>query len=135
MSHGYCVHTNRYKKSWVIQQLTEIGLQDYLPLLCEQRIVRRQLKWVVEPLFHSYLFAYFFLDEAFYVVRHMPGVACVVGSLKDRPHAVDKLIISNPFDRSQGGYIEINSLFFSPGEKLQVWKVLSRGYVLCFSRN
>lgn len=79
MSHGYCVHTNRYKKSWMIQQLMEIGQQAYLPLLCEQRKVRRQLKWVVEPLFHS-----------------------------------------NSYDRSQGGYIEINSLFFSPGEKLQV---------------
>jgi len=120
MSNWYCVRTNRYKESWVTQQLMEIGLQAYLPLLREQRRVRRQLKWVVEPLCPSYLFAYFSLDEAFYVVRHMPGVASVVGTIKDGPLAVDEQIISILHDRSQGGYIEINPLLFSPGEELQV---------------
>jgi transcriptional antiterminator RfaH len=120
MSNWYCVRTNRFKESWVTQQLTEIGLQAYLPLLREQRKVRRQLKWVVEPLFPSYLFAYFALAEAFYVVRHMPGVAGVVGTLKDGPVAVDEQIISILHDRSQGGYIEIGPYLFSPGEELQV---------------
>ena len=49
MSNWYCVRTNRYKESWVTQQLLEIGLQAYLPLLREQRKVRRQMKWVLNP--------------------------------------------------------------------------------------
>jgi transcriptional antiterminator RfaH len=50
----------------------------------------------------------------------MPGVASVVGTLKDGPLAVDEQIISILHDRSQDGYIEISPFPFSPGEELQV---------------
>jgi len=104
----------------VAQQLMELGVEVYLPVLRERRNVRRQLRWVVEPLFPCYLFVCFLLDEGFHVVRHTPGVTSVVSTITDGPTMVDEQIISLLRNRSQDGYIEISPSWFSPGEELQV---------------
>jgi len=88
----------------------------------------------VESLFPSYLFAYFSLDEAFYVVRHMPGVACAFGTLKDGPIVVDEQIVSNLYGRSQGGYIEAPFTHLSRRKVANIGRSFS-GVRACFSRH
>jgi len=121
MSHyWYCIRTKRYKENWVAQQLLELGQEVYLPLLREQRNVRRKLKWVVEPLFPCYLFSLLFMGRNLDAVRHMAGVVSVVGTPEDGPLVVEEQIINSLRERSLNGYIEVKPSLFFPGEKLQV---------------
>jgi len=98
----------------------ELGEEIYLPLLREQRRVRRQLKWAIAPLFPCYLFARFDERESFQAVRHTPGVVNVVGSSGDGLIAVDEQIITILQERSLNGYVEVASAPFFPGEMLEV---------------
>ncbi|MGH7960235.1 MAG: transcription termination/antitermination NusG family protein, partial [Candidatus Binatia bacterium] len=73
-SNWYCLRTKRYKENWVAHQLMGLCDEIYLPLLREQRRIRRQYTWKIEPLFPGYLFARFIIRERFRAVRYTPGV-------------------------------------------------------------
>src|SRR2546421_9976391 len=100
MNSWYCVHTKRYKESWVACQLIESCGEVYLPLLRRRCMVRRQLKWVIEPLFPGYLFARFSVEERYRTVRYTPGVVNLVSTPEDGPVAVDESIITLLRERS-----------------------------------
>src|SRR6266508_1080240 len=116
----YCIYTKRYKESWVARQLMESCDEVYLPLLRQQRRVRRQLTWRIEPLFPSYLFARFAVEERFRAVRYTPGVVNVVSGHEGGPIKIDQTIIIVLRERSCNGYIEIQPAPLSPGEELEV---------------
>jgi len=120
MMNWYCIQTKRYKESWVARQLMESCAEIYLPLLREQRVIRRQRKWVIEALFPGYLFARFVMEEHFRAVRYTPGVVHVLSSLQGEPIEVDEAIISALRQRSANGYIEIPLVPFFPGEELEI---------------
>jgi len=120
MTKWYCIQTRRYKESWVARQLMESCPEIYLPLLRQQRTIRRQRRWVIEPLFPGYLFARFVLEERFRAVRYTPGVASVVRTTEGGPLEVDEAIISTLRQRSTDGYIEVPSVPFFPGEELEI---------------
>jgi transcriptional antiterminator RfaH len=130
----YCIRTRRYKESWVAHQLEELGNEPYLPLLRQQRRIRRQLKWVIEPLFTCYLFARFIANEDFHTVRHMPGVAGVVSTAEDGPLPVDERIITILRERSLNGYVETKPTPFFSGEKLEVVEGPFQGLKALFER-
>ena len=135
MSNWYYIRTKWHKERWLPQQLVEIGSEACLPLLRERRKVCRQLKWVVEPLFPSYLFSCFPIDEAFHVVHHTPGLESTVGTPEDVLLTVDEQIIFILHERSQDGcYIEINFFPFSRGEELQVVAGPFKGHGPCFKQ-
>jgi transcriptional antiterminator RfaH len=100
--------------------LRESGKEAYLPLLRERRKVRRQLKWVIEPLFPCYLFAHFTAEEGFRAVRYMSGVVTVVSTVEDGPLPVDERIIAILRERSLEGYVEMKPAPLLPGEELEV---------------
>jgi transcriptional antiterminator RfaH len=116
----YCLRTKRYKESWAARQLMEVCNEIYLPLLRQQRTVRRQRKWVVEPLFPGYLFARFVVEERFRAVRYTPGVIDVLRTAAGGPIEVDEAIIATLHRRSQNGYVEVLSAPFFPGEELEI---------------
>src|SRR5206468_8687665 len=115
MNSWYCIHTKRYKESWVARQLIESCDEVYLPLLRQRCMVRRQLKWVIEPLFPGYLFARFPVEERFKTVRYTPGVVSVVSTPEDGPIAVDETIIIVLRECSRNGYIEVQPTPLFPG--------------------
>jgi transcriptional antiterminator RfaH len=118
----YCICTKRYKEHWVARQLRESGneVEVYLPLLRQRRTIRRQLKWVIEPLFPGYLFARFSTENRFRAVRYTPGVAGLVSTCGGWPLEVDEAIIATLQQRAVNGYVEIQPALFSPGEELEV---------------
>jgi transcriptional antiterminator RfaH len=116
----YCVHTKRYKERWAAHQLIKVCEEVYAPLLRERRRVRRQLKWVIEPLFPGYLFARFALEKRFRAVRYTPGVVGVLSTREGGPVEVDKAIITMLRQRSLNGYIEVQLAPLFPGEELEV---------------
>ncbi len=130
----YCVHSKRYKENWVARQLVESCDEVYLPLLRQQRRVRRQLKWVVEPLFPGYLFARFSVEERFRAVRYALGVTSVLSVPEGGPIEVDKAIITAIRERSLNGYIEVQPAPLLPGEELEVIEGPFQGLTALFQQ-
>jgi len=90
------------------------------PLLRQQRTVRRQLKWVIEPLFPMYLFARFSMTEQLQKVRYTSGVIGVVGTSNGGPIVVDESIIVLLREREVDGYVQIQPAPLLPGEDLEI---------------
>jgi transcriptional antiterminator RfaH len=120
MNDWYCIRTQRYKENWVSNQLLDARKEFYLPLLRERRIVRRQWKDVVEPLFPCYLFVRCVDGLDFRLVSTLFGVVKIVSSIEHGPLQVDEQIIATLQSRSVDGYITVQPLSFSTGEKLEV---------------
>jgi transcriptional antiterminator RfaH len=116
----YCIHTKRYKETWVARQLMESCDEIYLPLLRQQRMIRRQRKWVIEPLFPGYLFARFVMEERFRAVRYTSGVVRVVSTIHGEPIEVAEAIIFALRQRSTDGYVEVQLAPLFPGEELEI---------------
>ena len=119
-SSWYCIHTKRYKEQWVAQQLGTVCDEVYLPLLRQQRIIRRQLKHVIEPLFPNYLFACFPADGKYRAVRYTSGVIKVVNTQEGGPVQVDISLIGALRSAAVDGCIEVQQAPLSPGEELEV---------------
>jgi transcriptional antiterminator RfaH len=134
MMNWYCIQTKRYKESWVARQLMESCTEIYLPLLRQQRLVRRQRKWVIEALFPGYLFARFVAEERLRAVRYTPGVVQVLSTLEGEPIAVDAAIVGALRERSTDGYVEVESVPFFPGEELKIKEGPFQGFRALFQQ-
>ena len=135
MNHWVCVKTNRYKEKWVTQQLSEWCDEVYLPLLRQYRKVRRQFKWVIEPLFPCYLFARFDREQAVARVRSTLGVATLLSTSEDGPVVVDEAIINALRERSVNGYIEVRPVPLRPGDELEIIEGPFQGLTALFEKN
>ena len=135
MNHWFCVKTNRYKEQWVTQQLSGSCHEVYLPLLRQYKKVRRQFKWVVEPLFPCYLFARFDREPALGKVRSTLGVATVLSTSEDGPMVVDEAIIDALRERSVNGVIEVRSVPLRPGDELEIIEGPFQGLTALFEKN
>lgn len=116
----YCIQTKQYKEHWVAQQLTEACDEVYVPMLRQFRTVRRQRKWVTEPLFPRYLFARFPVHERYRAVRYTSGVTSVLSTREDGPIEVDETLIEALRATAVDGYVEIQPDPFCPGEELEI---------------
>ena len=135
MNHWFCVKTNRYKEQWVTQQLSEWCDEVYLPLLRQYKKVRRQFKWVIEPLFPCYLFARFDREQAVARVRSTLGVATLLSTSEDGPVVVDEAIINALRERSVNGYIEVRPVPLRPGDELEIIEGPFQGLTALFEKN
>lgn len=90
----YCIYTQRGKELWVARQLEKVCAEVYLPLLYQQRIIRRKLQGGSAPLFPRYLFARFCVKRQLWIVGHTPGVISVVSRLDGQPLEVNARIIT-----------------------------------------
>ena len=116
----YCIQTKQYKEQWVAQQLAKSCDEVYIPMLRQFRTVRRQRKWVTEPLFPRYVFARFPVNERYRAVRYTPGVINVLSTLEDGPIDVDESLIEAIRATAVDGYVEKQPDPFYPGEELEI---------------
>lgn len=114
--------------------MSELGYEAHLPLLRERRVVRRQLKWVIEPLFPCYLFGRFATSGGFRPMIYLPGVVSVIGTPEDGPIAVDERIINALRERSVKGCIEVRPASLTPGDELEVLEGPFRGLKALFQQ-
>ena len=135
MNHWFCVKTNRYKEKWVSQQLSDYCDEVHLPLLRQYKKVRRQFKWVIEPLFPCYLFARFDREPALGKVRSTLGVATVLSTAEDGPVVVDEAIINALRERSVNGYIEVRPVALRLGDELEIIEGPFQGLTALFEKN
>ena len=120
ISNWYCVRTQRYKENWVGRQLLDLGREFYLPLLRERRIVRRQWKDVIEPLFPCYLFVRCVDGSDFRAVSTLSGAVNILSSVENGPIPIDERVITTLRNRSLHGYITVQPPSLVAGEELEV---------------
>lgn len=90
--HWYALNTKANHEKLVAQQIERIGIESFLPLLEEQRVIRYQSKIVIAPLFPGYLFVRANLVEHYRVLVYTRGVRKMV-TFGSNPAIVDSMII------------------------------------------
>ncbi|UVT16951.1 MAG: hypothetical protein H8K04_05195 [Nitrospira sp.] len=93
----YAVSTKANHERHVEQNIKRLGIECFLPLLQEHKIVRRQPKTVIGPLFPGYLFVRIDLSKHYRAVIYTRGVRKIVefGSIPVKVDAAMIDIIKN----------------------------------------
>jgi len=90
----YCLHTKPLKEGQVASYCdAQLGLETYFPRLRQQRVIRRQQRTVIGPLFPRYLFCRFDAPLFYRAVRYAPDVITVV-SAGNAPAIVEDSLIA-----------------------------------------
>ena len=66
--HWYAVSTKPHQEKQAELHINQCGIECFLPLLKESKIIRRTRKTVIESLFPGYLFAQFELERHYRAV-------------------------------------------------------------------
>ena len=77
--HWYAVSTKPNHEKQVEQNIRRLGIECFLPLLQERKVIRRAQKTVISPLFPGYLFVRVNLTEHYRAVTYARGVRKMVG--------------------------------------------------------
>lgn len=88
----YVVNTKPNHERQVEKNLRRIGLECFLPLLQEEKTIRRQTKTVISPLFPGYVFVRVNIVEHYRTVVYARGVRKIV-EFDSTPVEVDTAII------------------------------------------
>lgn len=76
--HWYAVSTKPHQEKQAELHIMQCGIECFLPLLKESKIIRRRRKTVIEPLSLGYLFAQFAVERHYRAVGYATGVRKVV---------------------------------------------------------
>jgi transcriptional antiterminator RfaH len=116
----YVVNTKPNHERQAEQNLRRMGVECFLPLLQEEKNVRRQIRTVISPLFPGYLFVRINLSEHYRTVVYARGVRKMVefGSI---PVDVDTAIINEiRFRVNSEGHLLKKSDEMSSGQLVRI---------------
>ena len=119
MKSWYAVHTKSYCEASVCANLDRLGVEAYLPMLRERKVLRGKCLTTVSPLFARYLFAKFDVSSQLRAVTYARGVKQIV-SFGGGPCIVDESIIEAIRRRAADGAIELMENRFSPGQVVRI---------------
>jgi transcriptional antiterminator RfaH len=88
----HVLNTKANHEKLVAQQIQRRGIECFLPLLEEQRVIRYQSKIVITPLFPGYLFVRANLMEHYRVLVYTRGVRKIV-AFGSNPAVIDSMLI------------------------------------------
>ena len=88
----YAVSTKPNHENQAEQNIGRLGVECFLPLLQEQKIIRRKTRTVITPLFPGYLFVRINLSEHYRAVNYARGVRKIV-EFGSSPVEVDIAVI------------------------------------------
>jgi transcriptional antiterminator RfaH len=117
--HWYVIRTKPHQEGRAQSHLTQLPVETFLPLLKHTKMIRRQVKTVLEPLFHGYLFARFDIGHRYRAVNFATGVLNIV-EFGSQPAAVSDSTIDEIRNRLVDGYVVLKSMPFQPGQPVQV---------------
>jgi len=104
--HWYAVSTKPHQEKQAELHIKQCGIECFLPLLKESKIIRRMRKTVIEPLFPGYLFARFDLDKHYRAVCYATGVRKIV-EFGSGPVKLDATMIEAIKERLNNGYVTL----------------------------
>jgi transcriptional antiterminator RfaH len=131
--HWYLVHTKPQKERWVADQLSEIAVDIFLPLLKGRAPRWGRMAQSIGPLFPSYVFAHFDLQARYFDIKYLPGVRGLV-SAGNEALAVPPVIVEEIRHRSVNGVVEIMPKPLAPGERVTVAEGPFKGLEAVFER-
>jgi transcriptional antiterminator RfaH len=115
----YAVSTKPHQEKQAELHIKQRGIECFLPLLKENKIVRRTRKEVIEPLFPGYLFARFDPDKHCRAVSYATGVRKVV-DFGSGPVEVDATMIDAIKERLNNGYVTLMSVRLVHGQVVHI---------------
>ena len=102
----YVVSTKPHQEKQAELHIKQCGMECFLPLLKENKIIRRTRKTVLAPLFPGYLFARFDLDKHCRAVSYATGVRKIV-EFGSGPVELDATMIDAIKERLNNGYVTL----------------------------
>jgi len=117
----HLVHTHPRQEARAEQNLRNLRIETYVPMYKRKRNNRFTETKVEEirPLFPSYVFARFKVNDLYHKVRFTRGVRTLV-SFDDRPAVVDDDIIALIQSRQDGHKLVTVPLQYSPGDEVAI---------------
>ena len=115
----YAVSTKPKQEKQAELHIKQRGIECFLPLLKERKIIRRTRKTVIEPLFPGYLFARFDPNKHCRAVTYATGVRKVV-EFGSGPVELDATMIDAIKGRLENGYLTPNPKHFKRGQILHI---------------
>jgi len=104
--HWYAVSTKPHQEKQAELHIKQCGIECFLPLLKESKIIRQTHKTVIEPLFPGYLFARFDVGKHCRAVSYARGVRKIV-EFGSGPFELDATIIDAIKERMNDGYVTL----------------------------
>jgi transcriptional antiterminator RfaH len=130
----YALHTKPCREDVAAMNVRRLGLEVFLPKICEKRIVFGVQRKLIVPLFRNYLFARFCPDTYLHLIRYARGVQSVV-SCGEIPLIVDEQIIKAILSRiGKNGYVRLRPKSFRPGDMVTIQEGPFEGFNGIFER-
>jgi transcriptional antiterminator RfaH len=111
----YLVRTKQHKELLVRQMLSTGTFDTFLPLLRTSRNHWGRIEETVEPLFPTYIFAFFDLEAQYYTIQWTPGVVGLVCA-GDEPSEIEPRIVDEIKSRTTKGVVTLLPKELQPGE-------------------
>jgi transcriptional antiterminator RfaH len=115
----YVVSTKPHQEKQAELHIKQCGIECFLPLLKESKIIRRTRKTVIEPLFPGYLFARFELERHYRAVSYATGVRKIV-EFGSGPVELDATMIDAIKERLNDGYVTLMPVRPVHGQVVQI---------------
>ena len=115
----YVIRTKPHQERRAEFYLRQLSVETFLPLLRQNKRIRRQEKTVVEPLFPRYLFARFDINDHYRAVNFARGVLNIV-EFGLKPAEVSESLIQAIRERLEDGYVIPKTERFQKGQIVQI---------------
>jgi len=119
MNSWYAVNTKTRCEAIACASLERHGVEVFLPMLRERKVLRGECRPTTSPLFPRYLFAKFDVSSQLRAVTYARGVKSIV-AFGNGPSMVDESIIHAIRSQATDGVIELSENRFSPGQIVRI---------------
>ena len=119
MNSWYAVNTKTRCEAIACASLDRHGVEVFLPMLRERKVLHGKCRPTTSPLFPRYLFAKFDVSSQLRAVTYARGVKSIV-TFGSGPSMVDESIIHAIRSRLSEGAIELSEDRFSPGQVVRI---------------
>ena len=119
MNAWYAVNTKTRCEAIARASLDRHGVEVFLPMLRERKVLYGKCRPTTSPLFPRYLFAKFDVSSQLRAVTYARGVKNIV-TFGGGPSIVDESIIQAIRSRATDGVIEFSEDRFSPGQVVRI---------------
>jgi transcriptional antiterminator RfaH len=114
----YAIYTKPQCEESVSLRLRDAGIEVLSPRIRSKKYYRGKFEYVIEPLFKSYIFAFFDNDTHHHMIRYTRGVKYIVG--KDHPIIVPQEIIDIMREQMEGDIITPKQENLSKGDRVVI---------------
>jgi transcriptional antiterminator RfaH len=119
MKFWYAVGTKSHCEASACASLDRLGVEVFLPMLRERKVLRGKCLPTTSPLFPRYLFAKFDVSSHLRAVTYARGVKSIV-TFGSGPSMVDESIIHAIRSQATDGVIELSEDRYSPGQIVRI---------------